>query len=289
MEAQWPLIIFTLFICLTCGILGTVSLLVFRGKGEGLRLPALLLAFVSLALGGIASFTHLQHWDRAFNGFGHLSSGITQEMIGCVALAVIMVLWFVILRSGKPVPKALAGATVLVALLMVGATAHSYYMAARPAWGLSLVAFYLGSACLLGPVFVWLLAVARRDEATEASAVKMTVGGIILQLAGNAVFVASCAKARLADFGNYLDPTRITITPTHIDSLVGYILTGEGALTFWGSTACLVVALVCAIAASRKVKASGMLMVVTLVVAVAASMLFRLLIYLVGYPVFFLY
>ncbi|MDR1082467.1 MAG: dimethyl sulfoxide reductase anchor subunit, partial [Coriobacteriales bacterium] len=150
METQWPLIIFTLFVCLTCGLLGGISLLALRGKGEKLQLTALTVSFASLVAGGVASFLHLQHWDRAFNGFGHITSGITQEMIGCVALVIIMALWFIALRGKKPIAKTLAWATLIIALLMVIATAHSYYMSSRPAWGLPLVAFYLGNACLLG-------------------------------------------------------------------------------------------------------------------------------------------
>ncbi|MDR1183311.1 MAG: dimethyl sulfoxide reductase anchor subunit [Coriobacteriales bacterium] len=289
METQWPLIIFTLFVCLTCGLLGAISILALRGKGEKLQLPALVVSFVSLVLGGVASFLHLQHWERAFNGFGHLTSGITQEMIGCVALVIIMVLWFIVLRGKKPVSKVLAGITLVVALLMIFATAHSYYMAARPAWGLSLVAFYLGNACLLGAIFLWLLAVIRRDEAIEAAGAKMVIVGALAQLVGDGIFVAFCAPAKLADFGYYLDPTRMTLAPTHIDSLVSYIFTGDGAFAFWGSIVCVIVALSCAIAARRKTMASGVLMGTALLVAVTTSILFRVLIYMVGYPVFLLY
>jgi anaerobic dimethyl sulfoxide reductase subunit C (anchor subunit) len=289
METQWPLIVFTLFVCLTCGLLGAISILTLRGKGEKLRLPALVVAFSSLVIGGIASFLHLQHWERLFNGFGHITSGITQEMIGCVALGIVMVLWFIALRGKKPVAKALAWVTLIVALLMIIATAHSYYMAARPAWGLSLVVFYLGNACLLGAVFLWLLAVVKRDEVAGAAGIRMTIVGALVQLVADIVFVACCAPIKLADFGHYVDPTRITIAPAHIDNLAGFILAGDGAFAFWGSIVCAVVALSCAIAAMRKIGSSSALMGIALLVAVATSVLFRVLIYMAGYPVFLLY
>ena len=41
-----------------------------------------------VAAGGIAVFFHLEHFERIFNGFGHLTSGITQELIAIVVLAV---------------------------------------------------------------------------------------------------------------------------------------------------------------------------------------------------------
>ena len=53
-----------------------------------------------LAAGGIAVFFHLEHWERIFNGFGHLTSGITQELIAIVVLAVVAVVYLVYLRRG---------------------------------------------------------------------------------------------------------------------------------------------------------------------------------------------
>ena len=148
---QWPLVIFTLFVCLTCGTLGGMSILALKGEGKNLQMTALITSAVSLVVGGIGAFLHLEHWERIFNGFGHITSGITQELIGCVALAIIIVVWFVMLRGEKPVSKALAWVTIVVAVLMVAATAHSYYMPARPAWGLALVVFYLATPACWAP------------------------------------------------------------------------------------------------------------------------------------------
>ncbi|WP_270296543.1 DmsC/YnfH family molybdoenzyme membrane anchor subunit [Eggerthella sinensis] len=151
METQWPLVIFTLFVCLTSGILGGMSILALKGEGKTLQMTALITSAVSLVVGGLGAFLHLQHWERIFNGFGHITSGITQELIGCVALAIIIVIWFVMLRGDKPVSKALAWVTIVVAACMVIATAHSYLMPARPAWGLALIAFYLAMPASWAP------------------------------------------------------------------------------------------------------------------------------------------
>ena len=182
METQWPLVIFTLFVCLTCGTLGGMSILALKGQGRNLQMTALITSAVSLVVGGIGAFLHLEHWERIFNGFGHITSGITQELIGCVALAIVIVAWFVVLRGGKPVPKALAWATLAVAVLMMVATAHSYLMPARPAWGLALVAFYLGNACLLGAAAVWLISILKKDEAVEATGIQLTFIAALVQM-----------------------------------------------------------------------------------------------------------
>ena len=84
METQWPLVIFTLFVCLTCGTLGGMSILALKGQGRNLQMTALITSAVSLVVGGIGAFLHLEHWERIFNGFGHLTSGITQELIAIV-------------------------------------------------------------------------------------------------------------------------------------------------------------------------------------------------------------
>ena len=153
METQWPLVIFTLFVCVTCGLLGSMAIMALRGKGRELQMTGLVCSAVSLVIGGIGAFLHLEHWERIFNGFGHLTSGITQELIGCVALAVVLVLWFVSLRKAdEPVPAWLSWATLVVAVGMVAATGHSYLMPARAAWGVALIVFYLANACLLGPI-----------------------------------------------------------------------------------------------------------------------------------------
>ncbi len=289
MEAQWPLIIFTLFVCLTCGIFGAMSILALKGQGRQLQFTSLISATVSLAIGGFGAFLHLEHWERIFNGFGHITSGITQELIGCVALAVIIVAWFVVLRGGKEIPKALAWITLAVAVLMLVATGHSYLMPARPAWGIALVVFYVANACLLGAVAMWLISIMKKDEASERSSIQFALVGSVVQLAAMAVYTIACSMTKFADFGFYADPTSMTTAPTHVDSLLAIMVSGDGALMFWCSIACAIVALVCAIAAKKKVGASKPYMIIAVIVAIASSILFRVLFYQLGFAMVLLY
>ena len=98
MELQWPLILFTAFVAWSAGLFGTQSVLAVMGKAKKAQMPMLITSIVLLAVGGIAVFFHLEHWERIFNGFGHLTSGITQELIAIVVLFVVMVVYFVYLR-----------------------------------------------------------------------------------------------------------------------------------------------------------------------------------------------
>ena len=108
MELQWPLILFTTLTAWGCGVLGGAGALALKGAGKKSQQLLAILSCVLLAAGGIAVFFHLQHWERIFNGFGHITSGITQELIAIVVFVVIAVAYFVMARKsddGGTLPK----------------------------------------------------------------------------------------------------------------------------------------------------------------------------------------
>lgn len=159
MELQWPLILFTTLVAWSAGVFGTQAVLALRGEAPKAQLSCWITAAVLLAAGGIAVFFHLEHFERIFNGFGHLTSGITQELIAIVVLAVAAIVYLVYLRrdEGK-VPAWLAVLSIALAAVLVVVMAHSYMMSARPAWDSVLWIFYvLGNACVLGPATVALV------------------------------------------------------------------------------------------------------------------------------------
>ena len=157
MELQWPLILFTTLVAWSAGLFGTQALMAVFGVGKRAQGPAWVASAVLLAAGGIAVFFHLEHWERIFNGFGHLTSGITQELIAIVVLAVVAVAYLVLMRKsddGASVPKWLAWVAVALSVVLVAVMAHSYTMAARPAWDSVLwILYVLGNACVLGRDF----------------------------------------------------------------------------------------------------------------------------------------
>ena len=101
MEIQWPLALFTTFLAWSAGTFAAQGVLALKGKGERAQFPLLVIAAVMLAVGGIAVFFHLEHWERIFNGFGHLSSGITQELIVIVIMAIIGIVYFAMMRRNE--------------------------------------------------------------------------------------------------------------------------------------------------------------------------------------------
>ena len=168
MELQWPLILFTTLTAWGCGVLGGAGALALKGAGKKSQQLLAILSCVLLAVGGIAVFFHLQHWERIFNGFGHITSGITQELIAIVVFVVIAVAYFVMARKsddGGTLPKGMAWVAIAISVILAAVCAHSYMMPARPAWdSVFEVLSIVGAACLLGPATCAVVFAAKGEE-----------------------------------------------------------------------------------------------------------------------------
>ena len=237
MELQWPLIVFTTLVAWSAGLFGTQALMAAFGTGKRAQVPAWICSAVLLAAGGIAVFFHLEHWERIFNGFGHLTSGITQELIAIVVLAVVAIVYLVLMRKsddGASVPKWLAWVAVALSVVLVAVMAHSYTMAARPAWDSALwILYVLGNACVLGPAtFALLSALAAggpRDQPAERAADAGAPAGLTALAGAAANALATLAFAAFlqlsagsfADVGLYFDPTHPTKAMADAAATVG--------------------------------------------------------------------
>ncbi len=179
------------------------------------QVPAWVASAVLLAAGGIAVFFHLEHWERIFNGFGHLTSGISQELIAIVALAVVAMAHLAMMRrseDGATVPKWLCWLSVAACAVLVAVMAHSYTMAARPAWDSVLwILYVLGNACALGPCTMALIMAAAESKGEPAvrAAGAAALAGTALAAAAFAASLQASAGS-FAEVGFYFDPTRPT-------------------------------------------------------------------------------
>ena len=235
MELQWPLILFTTLVAWSAGLFGTQALMAVFGVGKRAQVPAWVASAVLLAAGGIAVFFHLEHWERIFNGFGHLTSGITQELIAIVVLAVVAVAYLVLMRKsddGASVPKWLAWVAVALSVVLVAVMAHSYTMAARPAWDSVLwILYVLGNACVLGPAtFLLVLAAGGpgdqpADRAADAGAPagRTALAGAALNALAALAFAIflQLSAGSFADVGLYFDPTHPTRAMADAAATVG--------------------------------------------------------------------
>ena len=120
MEIQWPLILFTFFNCLAGGIFLMQGILTLSGKGKAMQLASCVSAIVALAIGGLSVFFHLQHPLRMLNGFGHITSGITIELIFVIVFAIAVVLYFLMMRRSEEgvAPKWCAILAIVVSCLL---------------------------------------------------------------------------------------------------------------------------------------------------------------------------
>ena len=243
MELQWPLILFTTFVAWSAGLFGAQGAAALAGEGRRAQMPALISSAALLAVGGVAVFFHLEHFERIFNGFGNPTSGITQELVCVVVVGALMVVAFVVLRraaggdEAPALPKWLAALMIAAAALLVLVTGHSYMMAARPAWDSLLGPLtLLGAACAAGPLtFAAIGAIAGgADGAVAGGAPGAAPARAAGRAVGIAAIVGSAANAALSvaylafmaastashtAVGYYFDPTHPTAGMVDVSAL----------------------------------------------------------------------
>ena len=225
MEIQWELILFTTFMAWTAGLFGSQALAAAFGQAKKAQFTALIVSAVLLAIGGVSVFFHLIHRERIFNGFGHLSSPITQELIAIALIIVTIVVYFVFLRrskEGDSVPKWVAWLGVVISLALVIVVARSYLMAARPVWdSVTWIAYSLGNALVLGPATLAVIMAFKGDTEFKSIGLWALIGvlaGLVLAII-YALFVQNVGST-FADVGYYFDPTHPTKAMADIDGLV---------------------------------------------------------------------
>jgi anaerobic dimethyl sulfoxide reductase subunit C (anchor subunit) len=292
MEIQVSLIVFTLFVAMGAGLFAAQGLLAVLGKGQKLQIPALIVAAVAIVIGGIGSFTHLQHWERIVNGFGHLSSGITQELISLVVIAIVMVAYFVITRKGET-PKWAGILAIIVGIAVVIIMTTSYMMPARPIWASPvLYLFYLGQAVVAGGAALWIIAAVLKEEDCLPWGAKLTgIGGVIVivALVAYALYISSVQFSAVGYSFAPTEPTK-ALNPA-APSFGAALFTGELAPLFW--SALLIGGVVPAVLGVLQWKKSTPVAAGfaggALVCALAGGSAFRVALYIMGISVFIFY
>ena len=288
MELQWTLILFTTLVAWSAGLFGTQALMAVFGVGKKAQVPAWVCSAVLLAAGGIAVFFHLEHWERIFNGFGHLTSGITQELIAIVVLAVVAVAYLVLMRKsddGASVPKWLAWVAVALSVVLVAVMAHSYTMAARPAWDSVLwILYVLGNACVLGPAtFLLVLAAGGpgdqpADRAADAGA---PAGRTALAFAA----FLQLSAGSFADVGLYFDPTH----PTKAMADAAATVASQAPLLWLGAVAVGAIVPLAAAFLGRRTGNWKLWVPVAIAAALVGAVCMRVVFYNLGLSVFMFY
>ena len=302
MEMEWPLILFTFFVCLASGILLAQGVLVVLGKGKQMQLASLVSSLVALAVGGISVFFHLQHWERIFNGFGHITSGITLEFIGCVVFFVGRVVYFLMMRRAEDgmAPKWCGVLAIVMGVAMPAITGDSYLMEAIPVWDTFLLpVYYVLNAVFFGGLAALVIAAVTKCDDANDMALWLAIGGGIATaviVVAYAVFINSLGGV-YSDITYYFDPTLPDSSMIDVqDDFVGTVLAGSNAPLFWIGAIIVGIAVPVALAfVARKSLADGKRQQILplagagLVCALAGGICWRMILYLVAVSIFALY
>ena len=244
MELQWPLILFTTFVAWSAGLFGAQGAAALAGEGRRAQMPALIGSAALLAVGGVAVFFHLEHFERDLQRLrqphlrhhpgARVRGGRGRAHGGRLRGA----------APGRPaattapaLPKWLAALMIAAAALLVLVTGHSYMMAARPAWDSLLGPLtLLGAACAAGPLtFAAIGAIAGgADGAVAGGAPGAAPARAAGRAVGIAAIVGSAANAALSvaylafmaastashtAVGYYFDPTHPTAGMVDVSAL----------------------------------------------------------------------
>lgn len=246
MNPEWPLILFTFFLCLSGGILGAQGLLTVLGKGKKMQNVALIAALATLVIGGICVFMHLQHWERIFNAFGALLagngygvSGITLELWGCVVEFIAIALFFLFARRAEDgvAPKWAGILAIIVGLALPMVTGDSYLMPSLPTWDTPLlIVYYLTNTIFMGGLAALVIAGLTGDVEARDFMVKTALVGAVAQLVivlAYAIVINGSAATYSADIAFYFDPTLPDVPMVDRAAVVGSLLAGSNAVMFW--------------------------------------------------------
>lgn len=295
MEFQWPLILFTTLLTWCAGLFGFQAIAIRTDKAPKTQMASWIAAAVLLVAGSLAVTFHLAQPLHIFNGFGHITSGITQELICIVILAVAALVHMVLMRKsedGCSVPMWSSVFSVAASVLLVALMSHSYVMVGRPAWNnMVYILYMLGNACVLGPATYLIIGRFCGEETSNAPELTF------LGSAANAVFtvvyliVVQVNSANFAGWQYYWDPTNPN--KTLFDPSNAYnVFTGDYAALVWvGAIAvgAVIPVILSALCKKGKPASSQALVVTTLVAALVGAIVVRMLFYCFGFPVVNMY
>lgn len=238
MELQWPLILFTFFNCVAAGTFLVQGVLTLAGKGKAMQMASLVTSIVALAVGGIAVFFHLENPLRMLNGFGHITSGITIELIVIILFAIAVILYFLMMRRSEEgvAPKWCAVVAVIMGVVLPVAVGDSYLMPALPVWDTPLLPlYYVANTVMLGGLTALIIAlVTKVDDAKDLSA-KTALAGSVVTLAVTLVyaFVIGGMADCFTSMEYYFDPTLPDVPMREVADITGALLAGSLAPAFW--------------------------------------------------------
>lgn len=298
MEIMYPLIVFTFFECIAGGTFAAQGLLTLQGKGKSTQFLSTAVALAALVVGGLGSFFHLQHATRALNGFGHITSGITIEIIDCAVLGIALVVFFLMYRRAEDgqAPKWTGIMAVIIGLIFPVVIGCSYLMASVPVWNTPLLPlYYLCNAAVMGVLVNLILTEVKGEADVRPNTLKVALVATVVFLIVVVVYgiYISTLGSTFAEIDYYFDPTLPDVGMVDTTSFTSGVIMGGYAPMFWlGVVIVGIVAPLVLIVLAKKLKDAKKVITyaaLALILTVIGGWIWRILLYIVAIHAFPLY
>lgn len=200
MEIQWSLVLFTAIAGAGAWLFAFMGINEFTNKAKnskGLQIGCVIAA-VLLAVGGIASVTHLTHVDHVLWVLQHPAPGIFVEALLIGIDAILAIIYFVMLRrnAAPAARKVIAVLAIIMGPVFTYSCGSSYMMGSQLSWNtITLPLGYLGTAIPAGAA-IWMLMnffFKEDDAALKLTGWELLAAGIVSLVLGGAYGLASGA------------------------------------------------------------------------------------------------
>jgi len=221
MDIQWSLVVFSLMA--GCGAAGFafVGLSELLGICRNSRFVAALASLAFLAVGGIASVTHLASPNKVMYAIQHAGSfsGISVELMLLSLVGVLMIVYLILAKreNAAKAAKVVAVIGLVVGLVMCYALGNSYQLLSRPAWNTVLLPLsYFGTSLAAGGFLFLSVAAFKKEETDQVKKIGLwvLVAAVICAVAliGYAAFAGSASGANVLAFWGGMVACGIVLT-----------------------------------------------------------------------------
>lgn len=221
MAVQWSLLIYSVLVGISIGPFAVMALTGCLDAHRKVCQWGALLGLVSVALGGVAAFTHLKAPQNVTYLFTNLGSAMGLEMLvtvftGLVAAVFAVQMWFGLWPQGRRIVAWVGLVAALASVLLIG---RMYMLPARPMWNTWLLPLtFLTTSVVSGLLAMFVLTgFLPLEEGENRSELLARLGRwTLVALVANAVVVVL-----------------YFITATGRAGATGRLLTGDLAIGFW--------------------------------------------------------
>lgn len=205
MEIQWSLVLFTAISGAGAWMFAFIGLNEFLQKAKNSKalMAGCVISAVLLALGGLASVTHLSHVDHVLWVLQHPAPGIFVEALLIGIDAVLAIIFFLLVKreASATARKVVAVLAIAMGPIFTYSCGSSYMMGSQLVWNtITLPLGYLGTAIPAGAA-AWMLLGSyfkESDEQHKVAATELIVGGVVSLVLGAAYGLASGAATTQA-------------------------------------------------------------------------------------------